>query len=1091
MNPSSSILGSHLDDATTAEDATAKLNRKLADKKAAESLTQKGKSSTSLPVWQQVVTDERGIRRFHGAFTGGFSAGYGGTVGSKDGFTPTQFVSSRSKRAAIVESTIEDFMDDEDKANNLLADSGALHSSQDFAGLSRAAQKRPPSLFSDDEHAILGASTALGEVFTIPLHDSAGVRLMRVLGWRHGHGIGPRSANIERASVPDSGHDSDEDHHTILENALKASKHVDAGLHVNMSITDNMEGRMDSHGASFAFAPKDVAVQQFQPKTNFHGIGFKPGMQTSDFGRTFDAPNRKVTEQRVSFGSMSGSVTGAFGLGIDEEADDLDIYESLGSSRAGLSAALVDIGDKHARPKSPTRVNTVSDKGSHDISALRKCQDGRYPLEGFVLALDPDAPSREYPPPKVPVGFDLIKRFDSVLQLPVWVQKQDKVAGFSADQRAVILGEAKGALPSFSSGPPPALSDTEKKTLAFSLSDRFARSTTDSNDFSKDGVKMFPHEEEKQFRFEKYLSALKDNRTPSAEDVYGSRLKKFSLWQQRQEFDEFQRAAGDFITFYHFIILNCTSYTFGFVLGIVLSSASAPPPALSCEAPVAKVLQTPGSNARTCIEWRPSKLLCKRFNVPDPFFGRAETSQREQSSSNRISKTMDTAALLGISSSLSMSAVVDVAALERLAAALKQTADEDQSKQASKAASQCHVQADMSKVVSNDKMAVMTEVSTADNAEPLPRAPDDLFTSIFGTDEGFGEDVELPPAVVPVTTSMTITPAVVPISNDELANMYSAMSKGSGPTTSALARPRKFASSWDEAPLSTAVPNAPARRPAELPAKAVKNLGTTGDAASSASDFLKTMSSDAYDGFLPSMDELQRDNGASFMQLKSRDSVNQLEQLPSWRSKLPSTSEQITDASISIKNKVNVKMQALAAAREALVSSSVGAAPLRPEIITADIMHGPSLPPPGSAWTGPSWQPKPVSWGSAPSVRGSHASVVVTSSCIQPLNQNLVQSSDSHQELHPSSSSSQREVQRHSSKHKHRDSKSYSDREHKSANSVPFSNDVDILRKHHSDRRSDSEAKFKEDDRGAEKVKDGHNHKHHRDDRAYRSHHRH
>ena len=90
MNPSSSILGSHIDDVMTAEDATAKLNRKLADKKAAESFTHKGKSSTSLPVWQQVVTDERGIRRFHGAFTGGFSAGYGGTVGSKDGFTPTQ-----------------------------------------------------------------------------------------------------------------------------------------------------------------------------------------------------------------------------------------------------------------------------------------------------------------------------------------------------------------------------------------------------------------------------------------------------------------------------------------------------------------------------------------------------------------------------------------------------------------------------------------------------------------------------------------------------------------------------------------------------------------------------------------------------------------------------------------------------------------------------------------------------------------------------------------------------------------------------------------------------------------------------------------
>jgi hypothetical protein len=37
----------------------------------------------SLPVHQQEVTDEQGRRRFHGAFTGGFSAGYYNTVGSK------------------------------------------------------------------------------------------------------------------------------------------------------------------------------------------------------------------------------------------------------------------------------------------------------------------------------------------------------------------------------------------------------------------------------------------------------------------------------------------------------------------------------------------------------------------------------------------------------------------------------------------------------------------------------------------------------------------------------------------------------------------------------------------------------------------------------------------------------------------------------------------------------------------------------------------------------------------------------------------------------------------------------------------------
>ena len=36
-------------------------------------------------VQDEVVTDEKGRRRFHGAFTGGFSAGYFNSVGSKEG----------------------------------------------------------------------------------------------------------------------------------------------------------------------------------------------------------------------------------------------------------------------------------------------------------------------------------------------------------------------------------------------------------------------------------------------------------------------------------------------------------------------------------------------------------------------------------------------------------------------------------------------------------------------------------------------------------------------------------------------------------------------------------------------------------------------------------------------------------------------------------------------------------------------------------------------------------------------------------------------------------------------------------------------
>ena len=41
-----------------------------------------------------------GKRRFHGAFTGGFSAGHWNTVGTEEGWAPQEFRSSRGEKVA-------------------------------------------------------------------------------------------------------------------------------------------------------------------------------------------------------------------------------------------------------------------------------------------------------------------------------------------------------------------------------------------------------------------------------------------------------------------------------------------------------------------------------------------------------------------------------------------------------------------------------------------------------------------------------------------------------------------------------------------------------------------------------------------------------------------------------------------------------------------------------------------------------------------------------------------------------------------------------------------------------------------------------
>ena len=68
----------------------------------------------------QVPRDRSGKKRFHGAFSGGFSAGYHNTVGSAEGWSPAPFMSSRNCGNGahnVVQRAPNYYMDEEDEAN--------------------------------------------------------------------------------------------------------------------------------------------------------------------------------------------------------------------------------------------------------------------------------------------------------------------------------------------------------------------------------------------------------------------------------------------------------------------------------------------------------------------------------------------------------------------------------------------------------------------------------------------------------------------------------------------------------------------------------------------------------------------------------------------------------------------------------------------------------------------------------------------------------------------------------------------------------------------------------------------------------------
>ena len=245
-----------------------------------------------VPVWKQEVTDEQGRKRLHGAFTGGFSAGYFNTVGSKEGWTPSQFVSSRTKRhkdAVPTQQKAEDFMDEEDTAN--AEDDRRLQTNDSFAGLGSTAEDR-------------SRNQSVMDIFK-PSGDTMGVKLLRKMGWREGQGIGPR-----------------------IRRKARLDEKEDAG----------------QNGETHLFAPDDSPMISLVRKTDRKGLGFEGegrladvnGVESNGTGKrsqeeddeahvgTSIGPKKKTPKKKGLLGARGG-----FGVGIlnDNGSDDEDLYD--------------------------------------------------------------------------------------------------------------------------------------------------------------------------------------------------------------------------------------------------------------------------------------------------------------------------------------------------------------------------------------------------------------------------------------------------------------------------------------------------------------------------------------------------------------------------------------------------------------------------------------------------------------------------------------------------------------------------------------------------------------------------------------------
>ncbi|KAK7031616.1 hypothetical protein R3P38DRAFT_821959 [Favolaschia claudopus] len=564
-----------------------------------------------VPLWKQDVRDEKGRRRLHGAFTGGFSAGYFNTVGSKEGWTPSTFVSSRSDRAQKKALRPEDFMDEEDLQE--LKDSRNVVDTTDEMDLAREA-----AMGHGDDEEQDSVARALEASMLPAAKDSAGARILKKMGWRIGQGIGPRVTLRQRK----------------LQDLQASGRRV---TEADIIIPD------DEEATKHTYAPRDTPILVVDRKDNSHGLGYRPGMGL----------NESVGSSR-SAAASGPKLSAGFGLGAlnDADEDDLDVYD--GGVTQNRNRTAYDIIDREEDDKISIGGKARSRTQSNIVSTSTQIfHDGKPVLAGFVLSDKPVAEDRWFPLADIPKGWSPDpKRVwgkensqQPETQPPPPKSEKWSRTGISADERGSLLGETplphaprsvfdymshkdRERLQNIAArGPEDATASTSRSPAAISTPRTEPHIALAA---LRGGFVPFATNPEKQARYTAYLEsqAGSDSPPPPPKPLPGQNIDEYN-----KELEDYAKAALIFKPLSGAMAGRFTSASIvehGPQLNEGLYTPTAEDIAKK-EAELQKAEEekvTPkvhaarmgmyGPMTRETQPWQPARLLCKRFKVKDP-----------------------------------------------------------------------------------------------------------------------------------------------------------------------------------------------------------------------------------------------------------------------------------------------------------------------------------------------------------------------------------------------------------------------------------------------------------------------------------------
>ncbi|XP_027329720.1 G patch domain-containing protein TGH isoform X2 [Abrus precatorius] len=617
----------------------------------------------SLPAWKQEVRDEEGRRRFHGAFTGGFSAGYYNTVGSKEGWAPQSFKSSRKNRAEFKEQNILNFLDEDEKAEmegQLLGTSSQF----DTFGFTAAEIARKQAEKEQKQRPSIIPGPAPDEI-VVPATESVGVKLLLKMGWSRGR------------SIKDSHADALYDARRQARRAFLAFSSDDPKMKISKSepIKDDIDNFPEQPVNDDQFS-KSTPVYVLNPKQDLHGLGFDPYKHAPEF---------------------RGKAAPGFGIGALEEldAEDEDVY----ANSYEFEDAVQETEEPSMLSIENQRKKEQKDKG--DLPGFRVASNSDYKMERFEAPqipkdfvprhafsgpLDINRKNYELPPPDVspPEDSNLKLLIEGVANLvakcgklyedlsreknqsnplfnflsggtghdyyarKLWEAQQkcsnqtkQQLDGkmphsgqrLSAESRGQILGEKPLERSSQDASSSVASTDVQ---LQFNLTDTFTKSVSFSELMNVE--KPFKDDPAKQERFEQFLKEKYKGGLRTASASLASDMSEAARAQERLSFEAAAEAIekGKQSRGSKPLVPSSMDFIPGGVMQFTSGEVESKKD-LQAEDLLGKKMYP----KREEFQWRPSPLLCKRFDLIDPYMGKPPPAPRIRSKMDSLIFTSD------------------------------------------------------------------------------------------------------------------------------------------------------------------------------------------------------------------------------------------------------------------------------------------------------------------------------------------------------------------------------------------------------------------------------------------------------------------